>query len=131
QGREEPRPGLQRLMDSATSPTARLDLFEILLLRLIVAFAKREDCESILWGHSSTRLAATTLSNVAKGRGGTLPNQIGDGLSPWGLHFNYPLRDLFKSELELYAGLFPTLSAVIIPEPSTPATSSIRETSIG
>src|SRR5256885_6586901 len=25
QGREEPRPGLQRLMDSATSPTARLD----------------------------------------------------------------------------------------------------------
>jgi cytoplasmic tRNA 2-thiolation protein 2 len=131
EGAEEPQAELERLMKSATTPTTRADLFEILLLRLIVGFAKCQACEGILWGHSDSRLAAIALSNVAKGRGGALPNQIGDGSSPWGLNFNYPLRDLFKSELELYAGLLSTrVSKIIIPDLQAPAVSSIRETSI-
>lgn len=131
QGHEEPEAELQRLMKFAMTPTTRSDLFEILLLRLIVAFAKSQDCEGILWGHSDSCLAATTLSNVAKGRGAALPNQIGDGLSPWGIYFNYPLRDLFKLELELYSSLLSTqLSKIIVPDPPTPTTSSIRDTSI-
>jgi cytoplasmic tRNA 2-thiolation protein 2 len=131
QGHEEPEAELQRLMKLAMTPTTRSDLFEILLLRLIVAFAKSQDCEGILWGHSDSRLAAIALSNVAKGRGAALPSQIGDGLSPWGIYFNYPLRDLFKSELELYSSLLSTqLSKTIIPDPPTPTNSSIRETSI-
>lgn len=128
---EEPQAGLERLMRSATTPTTRSDLFEILLLRLIVSFAKSQGCEAILWGHSDSRLAAIALSNVAKGRGGALPNHIADGPSPWGLHFNYPLRDLFKSELETYAGLLSTqLSNIFVPDLPTPKISSIRETSI-
>jgi cytoplasmic tRNA 2-thiolation protein 2 len=128
---EEPQAGLERLMRSATTPTTRSDLFEVLLLRLIVCFAKSQGCEAILWGHSDSRLAAIALSNVAKGRGGALPNQIGDGPSPWGLHFNYPLRDLFKSELEIYAGLLSAqLVKVVVPDLPAPTTSSIRETSI-
>lgn len=131
QGDEEPEAEVERLMKSALTPTCRSDLFDILLLRLIVAFAKSRDCESILWGHSDSRLAATALSNVAKGRGGALPSQIGDGTSPWGLTFNYPLRDLFKSELELYANLPSVqLTEIIIPHLLAPAVSSIRETSI-
>jgi cytoplasmic tRNA 2-thiolation protein 2 len=131
EGDEEPQVELERLMKTATTPTTRADLFEILLLRLIVSFAKSQGCEGILWGHSDSRLAAMALSNVAKGRGGALPNQIGDGSSPWGLNFNYPLRDLFKSELELYAGLLSTqVSKIIIPDLQAPAISSIRQTSI-
>jgi cytoplasmic tRNA 2-thiolation protein 2 len=128
---EQPRAQIERLMKSATTPTCRSDLFNVLLLRLVVAFAKSQNCEGVLWGHTNSRLAATALSNVAKGRGGALPNQIGDGPSPWGLQFNYPLRDLFKSELELYAGLFSIqLSQMIVPDLPAPAVSSIRETSI-
>ena len=128
---EEPRAGLERLMGSATTPTTRSDLFEILLRRLIVCFSKSQGCEGILWGHSDSRLAAVALSNVAKGRGGALPNQIGDGPSPRRLYFNYPLRDLFKSELEIYAGLLPAqLAKVVVPNLLAPIPSSIRETSI-
>lgn len=131
EGDEEAQAELEHLIECATTPTTRADLFEILRLRLIVSFAKSQACEAVLWGHSDSRLAAIALSSVAKGRGGALPNLVGDGPSPWGLHFNYPLRDLFKSELELYAGLFSAqLSKVIIPDPPALANSSIRESSI-
>src|SRR3954453_6943414 len=43
QGHEEPEAELQRLMKFAMTPTTRSDLFEILRLRLIVAFAKSQD----------------------------------------------------------------------------------------
>ena len=130
-GQEESMAALERLLKSATTPTCRSDLFEILLLRLVVAFAKSQGCESILWGHSDSRLAATTLSNVAKGRGAALPTQTGDGPSPWGLQFNYPLRDLFKSELEIYASFLPThLNNTIVPDIPASTKPSIRETSI-
>lgn len=94
---------LGQVLASATSVTARADLQSILLHRLLVATAKQEKCESILWGHSDSRLAALALADVAKGRGGSVPSTIADGPSPHGLNFNYPVRDLFKSELEAYA----------------------------
>ena len=130
-GQEEPAAELERLLKSATTPTCRSDLFQILRLRIIVAFARSQGCQSILWGHSDSRLAATALSNVAKGRGAALTNQTGDGPSPWGLHFNYPLRDLFKSELEIYASLLSTrLTNIIVPDVPASTKPSIRETSI-
>ena len=122
---------LKGLLTSATTPTSRSDLLNVLLLRLVVTFARIHDCESILWGHSDSRLAAKALSHVAKGRGSSLPYDIGDGPSPWGLHFNYPQRDLFKSELELCASLLPEVfSDIIIPDVQQAVPSSIRNTSI-
>ena len=103
--RQESEPDKQflgRLFTSTRSATSRSDLAELLLKRLIVATAKAQACDSILWGHSDSKLAAKALSEVAKGRGGSVPNELADGPSPWGLHFNYPLRDLFKTELQLY-----------------------------
>lgn len=128
---EDTKTALKRLLTSAATLTSRSDILEILLLRLIVAFANNDQCESVLWGHSDSRLAAKALANVAKGRGSSLPFQIGDGPSPWGPHFNYPLRDLFKSELELYASLLPDhISDLIVPEAEPGTPSSIRDTSI-
>ena len=126
-----PRQNLERTLDSASTPTSRSEISEILLLRLIVAFAKSEHCEAILWGHSDSRLAAKALASVAKGRGSSLPLQICDGPSPWGLNFNYPLRDLFKAELELYAGLQgEAFSRLVIPVSSQAIQTSLRDTSI-
>lgn len=96
-----------RIMSSATSVTTRTDLQSILLQRLIVAIAKVHGCDSIIWGHSDSRLAAMTLADVAKGRGGSVASTIADGLSPFGINFNHPLRDLYKTELEIYASTLP------------------------
>lgn len=106
---------LQRLFSCLGSPTSRTDVQSILLARLVGAFAKSHGCEAVLWAHSDSKLAATALSSVAKGRGGSVPLQTNDGPSPWGPTFNYPVRDLFKPELESYARLAESsLSDIII-----------------
>lgn len=92
-----------RILYQTTSATARSDLQTILLQRLLITIAKEQDCESVLWGHSDSRLAALALAEVAKGRGGSVPSAIADGQSMFGINFNYPLRDVFKAELRTYA----------------------------
>ena len=121
-----------RILSSASSLTAGSDLHEVLLNRLIVSCAKQHGCESILWGHSDSRLAAKALAGVAKGRGGSLPFEICDGVSKSGINFSYPLRDLFKPELSLYASSLPEVfSELITREVSVPREkASIRNTSI-
>ena len=121
-----------RILSSAASVTAGTDIREILLNRLIVSCAKQQNCESIIWGHSDSRLAAKALAGVAKGRGGSLPFEICDGPSRSGVNFNYPLRDLFKPELNLYASLLPKVfsEVVIGDEPAPREKLSIRNTSI-
>jgi cytoplasmic tRNA 2-thiolation protein 2 len=123
---------LETLLSAARTASTRADLFDTLRTRLIVAFAKLNNCDAVLWGHSNSRLAAKALAAVAEGRGGSLPFQISDGLSPWGVHFYYPVRDLFKPELIAYAKLFPdTLFELMVQEPlnAKPA-KAIRDTSI-
>ncbi|KKK15483.1 hypothetical protein AOCH_006839, partial [Aspergillus ochraceoroseus] len=108
---------------SITTATSRADIDYILLNRLIIAFAKSIECFGILWGDSDGRLAAKTLANVAKGRGSALTWQVSDGMSPFDLEFNFPLRDLFTAELQNYSSLFPELSNIIMPD--TPPSENI------
>lgn len=98
---------ITRCLSSPRTPTARTDLYRIILKRLIVGVAKESNCQGILWGHSDTTLASLALASVAKGRGGAVPNELSDGPSLFGLNFNYPLRDLFQTELELYLERLP------------------------
>lgn len=100
---ETPAASLESLLSCARTASSWADVLQLLLTRLVVAVAKLNTCDAILWGHSDSRLAAKGLSSVAKGRGGYLPFDIADGPSPWGVTFYYPLRDLFKSELITYA----------------------------
>ena len=129
----DPQEALEGLFNSATTPTTRSDMLETFLLRMVVSFANFQKCESVLWGHSDSHLAAKALSSVAKGRGSSLASQFCDGPSPWGVHFNYPLRGLFKSELELYASLLPDLFSNLVTTNGKSLiadTKPIRETSI-
>lgn len=93
---------LERIFSIAASPTTRMDIHQLLLKRLLFATAKSHECDGVVWGHSDTRLAALVLSDVAKGRGGSLTTTLTDGSSQAGIESTYPLRDLFKSELEVY-----------------------------
>lgn len=94
------------LLNACTTATTLNDIQQIILHRFIGALAKRHDCGAIIYGHSDSRLAALALADVAKGRGGAVPGDIADGFNPvLEMRVNYPARDLFKAELELYVQL--------------------------
>ena len=107
---------LEKLFLSAKSMTAKSDLQDILLKRLIVSLAERENCKGIIWGHSDSKLAAHVLSAVAKGRGGAVSTELSEGISPWGVGMNYPMRDLFLHELDLFLDIVPDLQKHKLPQ---------------
>ncbi|KAL5362700.1 hypothetical protein BJX96DRAFT_106456 [Aspergillus floccosus] len=107
---------LDAFRSSISTATSKTDVDNTLMNRLTVAFAKKLSCYGIVWGDTNGRLAAKALANVAKGRGASVTWQVADGMSPWGLEFIFPLRDLFKAEVQPYAGLTPELSRIIIPD---------------
>jgi cytoplasmic tRNA 2-thiolation protein 2 len=87
------------------SATSQSDIISLFLTRALVQFATENSCEAILWGDSTTKLAERVLSESAKGRGFSLPWQVADGETPYGVSFYYPLRDILKKELMAFVGL--------------------------
>jgi cytoplasmic tRNA 2-thiolation protein 2 len=124
------RDRLEALRASISSATSRDDIDTVLIARLIVACAKKFECHGVAWGDSDTRLAAKTLAGVAKGRGSSLTWQVCDGMTPWNLRFGFPLRDIYKSELELFASQIPSLSQIILPSRSPSENTPNRNLSI-
>ncbi|KAL1635064.1 Cytoplasmic tRNA 2-thiolation protein 2 [Diplodia intermedia] len=122
---------LERLILSLPSATSRSDVITILKNRVIVNFAQNHGCKGILWGDSTTKIAEKTLAETAKGRGFSLPWQVSDGMSPYGIVFNYPVRDLLKKELVAHAQLTdPPLTGLIHEEKPTQVSASAKNTTI-
>ncbi|KAL9132265.1 MAG: hypothetical protein Q9175_006560 [Cornicularia normoerica] len=116
---------LKSILSSLPSATSRADMIEILRRHLILVFAKKHACNSILFGDSITRLAEKTLSETAKGRGIALPWLTADGSPSVGISCTYPLRDLLRKELGAYASMTsPPLTSLICEAPSQTPTSS-------
>ncbi|KAL2821565.1 hypothetical protein BJX63DRAFT_417954 [Aspergillus granulosus] len=111
-----PKERLDAFRASISSNTSVADVDSVLMTRLIVAFARSKECFGIIWGDSDDRLAAKTLASVAKGRGSSLTWQVSDGMTPFGLEFRFPLRDLFTAELQNYADCFSELANIIVPD---------------
>ena len=122
---------LNHLLNSLPSATARSDFLSLTLRRLIVTCAIESGCDGILWGDSNGTLAAKALSETAKGRGFSLPWQVSDGPSPFGIYFTYPLRDMNKSELVLYSSLQDgVMNSIIAPDAKYELSASAKSTSI-
>lgn len=79
------REAVRNLLGALASPTSRMDVLAVLRTRLVVEIAKREGCEGVLWGDTTTRLAEKTLGETAKGRGFSIPWRTADGDSPFGM----------------------------------------------
>lgn len=75
---------LRDLISSLPSRNSQMDVIELLRTRLLIEFAKKEDCEAVFFGHTTTRLAEKILSETAKGRGRSIPWLVADGPSPYG-----------------------------------------------
>ncbi|MCJ1281568.1 cytoplasmic tRNA 2-thiolation protein 2 [Xylographa opegraphella] len=106
------------------SLSARTDMIHILRTRLVVGFAIDAGCESIIWGDSTTRLAERILAETAKGRGFSIPWQTADGLSPHGINYIFPMRDMLRKEIIRYSSLTnPPLSEVVVEKLRSPSSS--------
>ncbi|KAK7540294.1 cytoplasmic tRNA 2-thiolation protein 2 [Phyllosticta citricarpa] len=127
----DPKEKLEKLFLSLSSVTARADLISILRRRLAVRFAKANNCSDIMWGDSTTNLAARALAETAKGRGFALPWLVADGVSPSGIAFRYPLQDVYKKELLAYVDMASSpLKQLIQPEPAMDVAVSAKNTTI-
>jgi cytoplasmic tRNA 2-thiolation protein 2 len=124
---------LSAILQQLPSASSIIDVISLLRTRFMVKFAKENACEAILWGDSTTKLAERVLAETAKGRGFSLPWQVADGSSPYGVPFYYPMRDVLKKELLAHAKLIdPPLSALIDTKAfeSTQAPPSAKNTTI-
>lgn len=83
-------------------------MLSVLLTRAVVRFAKAQNLDGILWGDSTTKLAEKILAESSKGRGFSLPWQVTDGETSYGMNFYFPVRDILKKELLEFIKLLDT-----------------------
>ncbi|KAL9029828.1 MAG: hypothetical protein Q9196_001973 [Gyalolechia fulgens] len=123
---------LEAFLAGLPSATSRADMIEILRSRLVKAFAGGKNCDSIVYGDSTTRLAERTMTETAKGRGGALPWLTADGQSPHGVKVVYPMRDLLRKEITAYTAMTnpPLTHLVVETKPGTTASASSKDTTI-
>lgn len=131
---------LRHLFDNLPTVTARADVLRLLVRHLLLHVAIQRSYSALLLGNSTTSLAALTLSEVANGRGFSVPWQINDGLftvytydqalptdevaSVNGMGkiefpIYYPFREVFRNEIAQYIELEPSLTDLIPPPSST------------
>jgi len=114
---QPPETRLQGIFSQLPSLTSRADLLRILIRHVLLSEAARNECDALLLGCSTTALAEMTLSEVAKGRGFSVPWQVNDGPFPLPqrptsqdgaeerrrmINLYYPLRDVFRKEITTY-----------------------------
>lgn len=125
-GRElDPTSRLKALFETLPSVSSKADVLRLLIRHLLIHIAKEEDYSALLLGHTTTALAALTLSEVANGRGFSVPWHVDDGdypittydpLTPGAVlqkgtfPIFYPQREIFTGEAVTYIALNPSLA---------------------
>lgn len=124
-GDQPPAERLRAMFDRLPSVTAKADILRLLVRHLLLHVAMEKSYTALLLGHSTTALAALTLSEVANGRGFSVPWQVNDGrytvctyasgsdatpVSQTEYPIYYPLREVFKGEINSYISLLPSLT---------------------
>ncbi|KAM0259421.1 hypothetical protein ACHAQJ_003315 [Trichoderma viride] len=126
---------LQQFFSSLPSVTSRADSLRLFIRHLLLHVAFERSYSALLFGHSTTALASLTLSEVANGRGFSIPWQISDGLftvctyrrtadpasagnpsqedSKMQFPIYYPLREILKHEIITYLGTTPSIRELI------------------
>lgn len=137
----DPVQRLRMLFDNLPTVTARADILRLFVRHLLLHIAIQKGYSALLLGHSTTALAALTLSEVASGRGFSVPWQVNDGKftvctyeqassgtdakasNKIDFPIFYPLREVFRNEILTYVDLVPSLAGLITAK--QPATSNV------
>lgn len=99
------------------SRTARQDSIDIMKEQLITRIASKKRCQTVIYGHSQTRLAELVVALTAKGRGNMIPKTLESNI--------YPLRDILSSEIVIYNQMR-ELDKYIKPEARIPETTKLQ-----
>ncbi|KAG2236174.1 hypothetical protein INT48_003793 [Thamnidium elegans] len=122
---------LQTLFNSIKKTAAKEDLIWNLKMKMIVTVAKREGCSYIFMGDSATRQAIKMIAMTSKGRGYTLPLDIGvdNEISFKDICVMRPMKDMLSKEIGFY-NYFSKIDKYIMPafnfSTMMPAKSSIE-----
>ena len=122
---------LKNLLADASRKGVEDEAVGLLRQRLIASVASKNDVDAVIYGDSTTRLAERTLAETARGNGALIPWLTIDASSPRNIPIIFPMRDLLRKELVLYAELTdPPLHRLLRPTPSAPNPPSSRDISI-
>lgn len=92
----DPKTRLLSLFDSIKPLSSREELLRHFRLELLVQLARENDCEIIIFGDNSTRIAINTISLTSKGRAHSLPIDVAPEFSfEKGNYFNLDQLILF------------------------------------
>lgn len=107
------------LLSQAASRSLRSDLLSTVHAELILRTAISEKCQTVVYGHSMTRLANEVISLTVKGRGLTIHEAVADRtVVRDGVEVNYifPLRDILAAEVKAVLDLGGVGEYVEVPE---------------
>ena len=116
-GALNPDERIARMFDALPSATARADVLRLLVRHLLLHIAMKKGYKALLLGHTTTALASLTLTEVANGRGFSVPWQTNDGkyqvssytsgevASRTEYPIYFPLREIFRNEMKTYISL--------------------------
>ncbi|EGW34321.1 uncharacterized protein SPAPADRAFT_59736 [Spathaspora passalidarum NRRL Y-27907] len=99
---------LNELLESCQDKSSAEDLLSIVYESLILKTAEVEGCETIVYGHSMTRIANEIIALTIKGRGSIIHKAIADHTTTYNnkeFKILFPLRDVLYVELLAYAQL--------------------------
>ncbi|KAJ2549146.1 Cytoplasmic tRNA 2-thiolation protein 2 [Coemansia sp. RSA 1933] len=118
---------LQRLFTGLATATDREEILDALKMHLLVGLARKEKCGVLLMGDSGTRIATKIVSLSSRGRGFSLPFEVG-AESSWfdGVAVYRPMRDFIMKEIAFF-NRWTKQRTVIVPTFTTgaPARASI------
>ncbi|KAJ2450911.1 Cytoplasmic tRNA 2-thiolation protein 2 [Coemansia sp. RSA 2336] len=94
---------LRALFSKLASPTDKEDMLQAIKTALLVQLARNSGCGVIFVGDSSTRTAVKAMALIGRGRGFSLPLEVG-AESQWfqGIVAVRPMRDFVAKEVALF-----------------------------
>ncbi|OBA23588.1 hypothetical protein METBIDRAFT_36535 [Metschnikowia bicuspidata var. bicuspidata NRRL YB-4993] len=102
-----------QLLEKSASRSLKADLRGLIYEEIFNNIAVREQCETLLYGHSMTRLANEVIALTVKGRGLRIHEAVADRTSSYmgkDLHVIFPLRDILFAEVKAVLKLSDGLS---------------------
>lgn len=124
----ETGPLLSDILDKSANKSLRADLLEIVKRELIIRTAIAENCQTVLFGHSMTRLAHEVLALTVEGRGLAIHDSIADrsiDFQGQELHIIFPLREVLDAELKAVAKLSNLEDTLAVPPPKAKLTKNM------
>lgn len=106
-----------QLLDGCASNSLRADLLQFVYHDLITQTAVSQGCQTIILGHSMTRLASEVLSLAVKGRGSEIHQAIADRVITHDeseIHILFPLRDILFAEVQAILDLTEGLGQFVV-----------------